>query len=268
LRPPRFLRAVLGVLRRERLERDLDDELKSALAELEAEKIASGLSAAEAKRAAILELGNPSEIKEDVREVRAGFRLEALSRDAALAARRLRSAPGFAAVVVLTLTLGIGGTAAMFSAVEAARSALPFPHSERLVHLWAKWAGGSGNMSFRDFEAIAAESRAFESIAAYETWGGVALSGSGEPQKLVVNFSTADYFPLLGARAEIGRLFAAAENGRRDAAPVAVLSDAAWRHRFGGDAEIVGRRVLLNGTPFEVIGVLPPSFRDLGLAEG
>ncbi|HXT21855.1 MAG TPA: ADOP family duplicated permease, partial [Thermoanaerobaculia bacterium] len=163
---------------------------------------------------------------------------------------------------------GVGGTTAVFSLLRAAFAAPPYPHGERLVHVWGTWPGGAGNLGFPDFAALVEQNVAFEGLAAYESWGGVALSGRERPVMLRTSFVTRDYLEMLGARAALGRTFLAEENGLTSARPVVVLSDACWRRDFGADSRLVGRAVRLNDSSYTVIGVLAPGFLDLGVAEG
>ena len=259
-----------NLLRHDRVERDLAAELESFLAERTAELVREGAGEAAARRRARLEMGGVEQVRERVREVRTGRDLLALGGDLRLAGRLLRRDPGFAAVVVLTLALGIGGTTALFSVAAAVTlRGLPYPEPERLVHVQAYWPGGSGNASFLDYRALRERARSFETIAAYEPWGGVALTSGERPLTVEPNFVTADYFALLGARPALGRSFdfPPGDDGAGDHR-VAVVSHAFWQGVLGGDPGVVGRAIGLNGLPFTVVGVMPQDFQDLSLAEG
>ncbi|MFN7942443.1 MAG: ADOP family duplicated permease [Thermoanaerobaculia bacterium] len=263
----RRLRILPNLLRRKQLEAELDQELVSTLDELAAENLARGMSPEEARRRARVELGGLEQVKEAVRDERSGILLEQLAQDARFAARSLRRSRGFALAATLTLALGVGGTTAIWSVLRAALADPDYPAADRLVHVWATWPGGSGNFGFPDFRALVEQNQAFERLAAYENWGGVALTGVERPVMLEPSFVTFDYLPMLGAETELGRTFLPSENRLDAAAPVAVLSHACWQRQFGGDPAIVGRTLRLNGEPTTVVGVLAAGFRDLGPAE-
>jgi predicted permease len=194
-------------------------------------------------------------------------RLAGLRQDVRLALHHVRRAPGFAAVVALTLALGIGATTAIFTVVRAVvLRELPFPAPERLVRVWAtNQARGETRaaVSVPDLEdwrrAIAGTS--VERVAAFSTLpSGLVLLDGGEPTSLRTAFVSEDFFGTLGARPEAGRTTLPGEHvDGRDR--VVVLSHALWRARFNGDRAIVGRTVQLNDEPFTVVGVMPPSMR-------
>jgi len=176
--------------------------------------------------------------------------------------RALRRAPGFCALALLTLALGIGGTAAMFSVVYGVLlRPLPFAAPEQLVRVWSTAGNGQrGSFAPGRFLDVERESRALGGAAAYiSTFSGVAAGG--EPVRLAGAEVTADFFDVLGAPAARGRTFTAAD---RPGAALLVLSDGAWRQQFGADPAIVGRSLRVDGQPFEVVGIMP---RDFALPE-
>ena len=190
-------------------------------------------------------------------------RAGAVSSDVRFAWRALRKAPGFTAVVVLTLALGIGANAAIFSVVNAVvLRPLPYTDATRLMVVW-------GNLHRPGVEEIPASAgeyvdyrngaRALEHIAAYDTLG-VNLTGMGEPERVEGAIVSASLFPLLGATAQLGRTFAAAEE-QPGHEQVAILSHALWTRRFRADPAIVGRMVEVDGRPVEIVGVMPAAFR-------
>ncbi|MGE0453990.1 MAG: ABC transporter permease [Vicinamibacteria bacterium] len=194
--------------------------------------------------------------------------METLLRDLRFAARSLARQPGWSAVALLTVALGIGANTAVFSAASAVfLRPLPYPSPERLVHIHASWPGGSGNFSYPDYVAMRDQSHSFEAIAPYEPWGSVTLATGEAPEVLDPSFVTPAYLELLGARALHGRLFRSEED-LPPGQPVAVLSHGLFTRRFGADASVVGRSLELNGSPFTVIGILAPGFRDIGAVEG
>jgi putative ABC transport system permease protein len=261
-----FLRRLSRLRRRRELDRELAEELESHL-QMEADRArAEGRSAAEARRVARLRLGNPDRLREESRAVFGFPRLEALARDTALAARRLRRAPGFTLAAVLTLALGIGANAALFALVDAVvLRPLPFPRPDRLVAIRESWrqgrsAAAPGNLTDYHVPAL-------ESLAAWH-YVSMDLSGTGHPEALEGNAVGADFFAVLGTGPVLGRAFLTEED-REGGAKVVILSDALWRSRFGADPDILGRSVRLDRQAYAVVGVLPPGFVTPGaLASG
>ncbi len=183
------------------------------------------------------------------------------------AARTLGRSPGFTAAAALTLALGIGANAAVWSVVHAVLlRPLPYPHPERLVLLWEN-APQVARTSFSapDFldyrERLARQDRRgpFAGLAAFNS-SGVQLDGENGPERIRGCTASEGFFPLLGARPALGRTFLA-EDHRPGAPPVIVLTDGLWRRRFGADPRIVGRALPVNGRSATVVGVLPPGFR-------
>src|SRR5688572_12174878 len=185
-----------------------------------------------------------------------------LAHDARLAFRHLRRAPGFAAVAILTLGIGIGATTAIFSAVNAVvLRPLPFRAPDELVRVYATSpsTSASDEVSPRTFAAWRRESRSFAAIAPIETRSFTFADGAQLPQQALGVRTTADYFPLLGIAPLIGRPFRAEED-RPGQSAVVVLSYRLWTTRFGADESVIGRTVRLNAVPHVIIGVMPPSF--------
>ena len=216
-----------------------------------------GWSETEARRAALVELGGAEQVKEQVREVRLGHWVETLFKDLRFGVRSLGKSPGFTAVTLLTLALGIGANTAIFSIVNAViLRPLPYPEPERLVKIWPDRPRVSTSKA--DYLEIKRRARSFEDIGAYSNWG-FALTGTGEPAKLEGARATANLFALLGANAAIGRTFAVDEDqpGKSD---VVVLSHGLWQSRFGSDRTIVGRTITIDGKNLTVVGVMPKGF--------
>jgi putative ABC transport system permease protein len=183
--------------------------------------------------------------------------LAALVQDVRYGVRTLVRTPGYTIVAVLTLALGIGANAAIFSFVDGVLlKPLPYPNPERILLVWEKPPGGGNNvvsaLNYLDWQA---QADVFERMAAI-TGGSMTLTGRGEPQQLRVARAGAEYFNVFGVKAAIGRTFAADEDqpGKEH---VVVLSHRVWAEEFGGDAGIVGQSVMLNGEAYTVIGVLP-----------
>jgi len=186
-----------------------------------------------------------------------------LIQDVRYASRTLRKNPGFTAVAVLTLALGIGANTAIFSVVNAVLlRPLPYRDAEQLVMVWEQLRNLGVNQfaaPFADYEDYKQQNRFFSEMAAFE-YSSSDLSANGEADRVQVMRVTASLFPLLGARAALGRAFAAGENqpGR---ANVAVLSGAFWKRRFGADRGVIGKSVSLDGELLTVVGVMPQEFR-------
>ena len=190
--------------------------------------------------------------------------MDSLLQDLRYAVRSLLRRPGFAAVVVLTLALGIGANTAIFSVVNAVLlRPLPYADPERLVMVWGRYADfGRTSTSLPDFVDWKAGATSFAQMAARHN-AVFNLTGDGEPEQLTADRVTANFFPTLGVRPQLGRAFLPEEEKVGGDDDVVVLSHGLWQRRFGGDPRIVGREVTLSGRPFTVIGVAPRDFRFL-----
>jgi predicted permease len=233
--------------------------------------VRSGMARAEARQEALRAFGGVDRFAEQARDERTGSALEDFVVDVRYALRWLRGAPGFAAVAVLTLALGIGSNTAIFSVVNAALlRPLPFPEPERIVQvnlLMADEPDGDGVWSYPKFEVLRDEQRVFARVAGYARWSGN-LAGLGEPERLEGERVTAQYFDLLGVRARAGRVFTEQEASDPGHAQVAMLGEGLWRRRFNSDRGLMGRTVQLDGMPTTIVGIVPAEFRGLsGLAE-
>src|SRR5580765_1470511 len=187
--------------------------------------------------------------------------VDTLRQDVKGAVRNLWKSPGFAVAALITLALGIGATSAIFSVVKAVLlTDLPYAHPEQRVLIWSKWISFDktwvADQELYDYRRLA---RTMTSIAAWSS-GQQNLTGDGDPVRLGVGLVTANTFDVLGARPFIGRVFTEAED-RPNGPPVALLGYPLWKARFGADAGIVGRKILLNDRPVEVVGVMPDGFR-------
>jgi putative ABC transport system permease protein len=261
---PRLTSLWRNMFRNARTEQELAEEIDAYLELLIEQKINEGLDPEEARRAALIELGGREQVKEKVREVNAGYQLEILWQDLRYGLRMLGRNPGFAAVAALTLALGIGANTAIFSVVNAVLlRPLPYAEPERLVTL-AYYHAMSGFEAAHeaDFLEWREQAKAFEKVAAY-TQRTVDLSGSGEPVRLNAAQVSADLFSTLGVGPALGRVFTADED-RAGGAPVVILSHALWRRRFGGDPQIIGRPITLDGKSHTVIAIMPPGFQFAG----
>jgi putative ABC transport system permease protein len=256
-------RGLRVLTHRNAADRELDEEVQHYLEEATAAFVAGGLSPDEARRAALLEIGNTTVMREQVRTYGWENLVSTSIADLRYAARRLRSTPGFTAVAVLTLALGIGASTASFSAVNPILfEPLPYPQAGRIMMIWYAGADGSRvDQTFGTYRELAARSRAFNAIAALKPWQPT-LTGPAEPERFNGQRVSASYFHVLGVRPALGRDFDSADD-RLNGPNVVILGDALWRRRFGGDSAIVGRQVTLNDNLFTVIGVMPSTFEDV-----
>ena len=180
--------------------------------------------------------------------------------DLRFAFRMLRKSPGFAAVAVLTLALGIGANTAIFSVVNGVLlNPMPYPQPDQLVALYSRTAQFSNSsISYPNFLDWERENRSFSALAAYRS-DDFTLTGVGEPERVPVEFVSATFFPLLGTRFTLGRSFTPQED-QVGAAPVVILSGGFWKRNFGSSPDILGKAITLNSTSYTVIGVLPANF--------
>ena len=243
---------VVTLVRRAQLERELDDELRFHLAMREERYKAAGASADEARRAAVRRFGSRLAWKEACRDVWSFTHLEAFWQDARYAGRVLLKSPGFTAVAVLSLALGIGGNAAIFSLVNAILlRPLPYPAADRLVRLTGFYPKGA-------VVALQEQSRTLE-VAGVSSDVEFNLTGRGEAVQLVGSTVSANLFAVLGHGAARGRTFEWGDDiPGRDR--LVLLSDALHQGRFGGDPAVVRQTITLEGVDRQVIGVMPPGF--------
>jgi putative ABC transport system permease protein len=249
----RWLRDLWRTLTRSRrLDRDLNQELRTYVDLLSDEAAARGDELRDARRRALASFGGIAAAEEQVRSRRTGAWLAQALRDARYGARGLRRAPAFAVGVVLTLGLAVGATGAMFTAVRAVVLApLPYPDPDRLVHL-------VGQSYVGEYLQYRARGRTLD-VAGYAALPPVTLTGRGEPTRIETVAVTSDLFDVLGVTPALGRGWREAD-AAPGAEPVVTLSDRVWRERFGADTGVVGRTVILDGVPHRVRGVMAADF--------
>lgn len=264
--PGELWRRFLFLFGRSRFNRELEEELRFHLESQAERNRADGMDGDEANCAARRQFGNAPLLEEKSREAWGWSALDHLVQDVKFAVRSLRRNPFFALVVVLTLAFGIGVNAAIFSAVNAlVLNPYPFPQPDRILSVDARHISGKNRgTGYRDFLDWQQQNAAFEAMAITPETGGYTLTGQGEPQRMTGGATTMDFLRVLGVQPVLGRFFTAEED-RPGAAPVAVLTYATWRQRFGGDPAVLGRTMTLNGQAFTVIGVLPRGFAFPGI---
>jgi predicted permease len=248
--------------RRNRRENDLERELRSHL-ELEAEEQQqSGLPPADARYAARRAFGNTALVKEEVRQVWGFIRLEQIAQDVRYAFRSMRKSPGFAVTAILSLALGIGANTAIFTVVNAVLlKPLPFPQPGRLVQIWESLPSrGYFNNVVNPFNFLdwRERTRSFEDMAAVDGLT-TNLTGRGDPLALAGRQVSPQYFSILGIAPALGRAFTP-EEGQPGHDRVVILSYGLWQSRFGSDPSVLGQKVLINGEPSTIIGVMPSRF--------
>ena len=263
------VRKVIGgglraLFRKQQVERDLDEELRAYVESAAEQKMQSGMSRASALREARMEIGSMEGLKEDVREVGWEAALESFAQDIRFGLRMLRKNPAFTGVAVLALALGIGANTAMFSVIEAVLlRPLPYSNADSLVRVASTWERGGVMTTFSssppDFFDWRDQNRSFASMFAYYM-GENALTGRGEAKRVRAVMATAEIFSTLEARPALGRRFLAEEN-RKGANHVVVLSHGLWQAEFGGAAEALGKTIELDSEPYTIIGVMPAEFQ-------
>ena len=272
-----------SLFRRRQADRELDDELRCHIERKTDENIAKGMSAAEARRQALLEIGGIEKRKEECRDARGVSWLQDFAQDVRYGLRRLRKSPGFTAVAVITLALGIGGTTAIFTLVQQVMlRSLPVVKPAQLWRLgdvarccYADgYTQGHGDalppndwnfFSWQAYKFLRANTPAFEDLAAFEIGEGNAelavrragSRASAEPAN--GEYVSGNFFQTFGISAWRGRLFTDADD-REGAPPVAVISFHQWQGKYGSDPAAIGATYDLNGPAFTVVGVTPPGF--------
>lgn len=260
-----------SLLRRERVDRELDEEIRACLEMAVDEKVKRGVSRADAIRAVRLEMGDVQVAKETVHAAGWESFVETCWQDLRFGGRLLRRSPGFTIVAMLTLGLGIGANAAIFSYINAwVIKPLPYPQADRLMMFESHdkkrgWTteGLTSTASFLDFQK---QNTSFEQTALWRGWN-FNLTGDGDPVLVEGGRVSWNFFAALGARPIRGRTFIPDED-RPGAARVAMIGEGLWQSRFGGDPNIVGRDITIGGEAYTIVGVMPASFQFplMGLA--
>jgi predicted permease len=251
--------------RRDRMMRDLDEDIRGHIAIETQDNIERGMSPEDARRAAILKFGSATRVREDVRELWSLVWFEQLLQDIRYGVRTLSLSPGFTAVAVLTLALGIGANTTIFSAVNGILlHRLPYPHSEELAELSVnKFFPGtdveiSAYLLASGWEEIRNQSPAIARLAVWKDQK-FTLTGGTAPEIVQGAEVSDDFFPLLGVSPLLGRIVTASDTQPAQGR-VAVLSYALWKELGGDRSDIQNRKIILNDQTYSVIGVMPPDF--------
>ncbi|HKW76269.1 MAG TPA: ABC transporter permease, partial [Terriglobales bacterium] len=241
---------------------DVERELESDLQLEEEEQREQGIAPEEAHYAALRAFGNPSVISEQTRGVWSWDRLETLLRDLTISIRTLARQPGFSAVAMLVIAVGMGATISLFTVVwSVLLKPLPFDHPEQLVRLYEIGDTFKNNVVAPGiYSEWKRESRSFSGLALYKEWPQYNLSEGGAlPEQVQAMICSWDLFATLGVQPSIGRSFTA-EDDQPSANGTVILSWSLWKRRFGGDSSVIGRKIDLDAKPYTVIGVMPRWF--------
>jgi predicted permease len=256
-----FLFQLRAVVRSRQMDREIDDEITSHLAEATDEYVQQGLSPDEARRAAQRSFGGVTQTKEVYRQVRSFTWLEDLARDLRHALRTLRKSPAFTTTAAATLALAIGTNTAMFSVLNAVLlRPLPYRSPEQLAMLWTEDPAQNlreGRSALWDVEQWRNQSQSFADIATFDATG-TTLTGADGAEQIAGASISPNLLPLLGVRPVLGRSFSTEEAEQRQR--LVLISHRFWQARFGGSPDALGATLVLDGVPRQIIGVLPADF--------
>lgn len=257
----RLASLLRNLLRKGRVERELDEDLSCYLQMLIEEKVSRGIEPGEARRQALVEIGGLEQVKERVREVRRGAMIEACLTDARYALRNIVRNPGFAVLVVLILALGLGAGSAIFSAVNAALiEPLPYREADRLLTVSEHREGSNWNFSSLNLADLKEQNTVFESLTGFDDRKVLIVTGTSRPERVLGAGADENFFEVLGVAPLLGRTFLP-EECRPGGSLVAVIGEPFWRRRLASDPSAVGSNLTLNGRSYTVIGVMPSSFK-------
>jgi predicted permease len=259
-----FIHRLCGLFLKRKMERDLEDEIRSHLDMQIEDNLRLGMSPEEARYEALRKFGGVEQIKESYRDRSSLSAMESTLQDLRYALRMLRRSPGFTAVAVLTLGLGIGANTAIFSVIDAVLlKRLPVKHPEQLVLLsHANTRQAIAAFPYKDYKRLRDHNQVFSDLLAYRTLR-LTVSIDNQPEPAVAGqLVTGKYYSALGVNAALGRTILP-DDDRPGEQPVCVISYNYWQQRFARDPAIVGKIIHLSGLPFTIIGVTPPEFFGL-----
>ena len=246
---------------RERRERELAAEMESHLQMHIEDNLRAGMNPAEARREALMKLGGMEQTKENYRDRRGLPFLETLFQNLRFAFRSLRKNPGFTAIAVLTLALGMGATTTIFSVVNSVLlRPLTYQNHDRLLRVEESHPDAPGSsFTFATYMDLEREAKTVENVSAFREWV-FNVTGRGEPQQVSGALISGNFFNALGSQPLLGRTIHPEDDQAGGNNRVVVLSYALWHGRFGSDVKILGQTLKVNAEPFTVIGVMPPGF--------
>jgi putative ABC transport system permease protein len=256
-----FAARIRGFVLRRREDEEFLDELREHLAMLTEENVRRGMTLVEARRQAHIRLGGMTQLRETHRDLTGLPFLETLFQDIRYGLRMLRKSPGFTAIAIMTMALGIGATTAIFSVVDATLlHPLPYPQPEQLVSIQDDLPGigardvGMSEPEWRDLQ----HSGIFEYVSPTQ-FDENNLTGSSQPARVRLLMVAPNYFALLGVKPQLGRTFNPEDHSPGFILEV-LLSDGFWKRAFGGDPQVLGRSVRLDTDLYRIVGVMPPGF--------
>jgi predicted permease len=252
-----------AILRRDAVERELDEELRFHVDHEIDRHVASGMTRADAERRARLEFGGVEQVREDCRDARGVGMIDALAQDVRYGWRTMRRSPVFAVTAVLTLALSTGALATVFTLGHTFFfRELPVERPDELVVVKATRGGiaTDGLVSYPDYVAFRDRATTVSGLAAHYPTAPLFVTANGNAKEINGSVVSANFFPLLGLAPELGRFFRADEDQVPDRDRVAVLSDSMWKTWFGGSTGALGSTLKINGVDFTIIGVAPPAF--------
>ena len=259
-----LMSAITAPFRRIRMERDIDDELRSHIQHRADDLERSGVPRREAERRARVEFGGYERYKVESHEASGGTRLESLARDLRVGLRVLRKSPGFTVTALATLAMAIGANAVVFSILNAfvlRPLNVPDPHNLFMIE---RGKDRSSSNSYPDYLDLRDRNRTFEGLIMYEI-APAGLNSNGSPEQVWLYESSGNYFDVLGIQPFLGRFFHGSDEHGPNSAPFIVLSYAYWQSHFQSDRSVVGRVVQLNKYAYTIVGVAPPGFRGTEL---
>ena len=250
-----------GLLRKEQVEEEMDAELRFHLMMRTQENIRSGMTPERAMRDARRRFGSLDRVKDAAREIKGGGMLGTVLQDARYGVRMMFKSPVYTVIAVLTLAAGVGANTAIFSVVNAVLlKALPYHNSHRFVLVsGVDQSPGHGTISVAEAQDFAAQLTTLEDFAAMQTQS-VNLTGGAQPERVRGAFVTANFFEVFNLLPTAGRTFARGED-QTGAERVVVVNEGFWQRRLNSSPELAGQKVILNGEPYIVVGVVPSSFR-------
>jgi putative ABC transport system permease protein len=252
-----------ALFQKTRAEQEMDDEMRFHLEKQTEQNARQGMSPEEARRAAFRQFGNVGALKEDCRDIWGVRFIHELAQDLRYGLRQLRRNPGFTAVAVLTLALGIGANTAIFSVVEGVLlKPLPFKNPGRLVRIYGSnpQQGYSRMMNSPvDIADVRRQNTVFEGVTLFQGSSST-LTGAGEAEQIAAAHVSDNFFGVLGVAPLLGRVFLPKED-QEGYDQVVILSHALWLRRLGSDPKILGKAITLDGKPYTVIGVMPAGFQ-------
>lgn len=266
----RLVAWVTANLGRSRMECEMDEELRFHVRAFAEDLMRSGVPEAEAMRLARIEFGGMDKAKEECREARGVGFAESALQDLRFGLRMLRKKPGFTAVAVLTLALGIGANTAIFTVINAVvLRPLAVQHPEQLVavgdptrvHAWSNGTPRTNSFSYPLYREVRDQNEVFSSLLATSRLDNARIVIDKGSEDLHGRVVSENYFETLGVEALIGRTFTSEDGGAPGKDPVAVISHGYWQRRFAGSAGVLGRAVELNGVPVTIVGVTGPKFQ-------